>query len=605
MLAPLGHLDDCAGNHYRLQLNAYRYILQKYYDVSVKAMVVVGTHPDNGDEPFIDYVPLLQQETEQMMRYQRDRARETMAMQGEDCLLLDPHGAGGFDDEEGDAFADLSQVLAADGYLEPHVGDRPDTVMAPTDRASASNAGAAASSSGSSVKDHIKADGTCLPAPEEHNAVTPDGVSEASAMEEDGDDDIPSELKRRRLLPGAAETEAEFDSIFDLFEEEFSRQAATATPTRPSGDMQIMQMRESLLTRVRDFHQDWDSDMIRLAVCALAIYGLRLVDMWHREHALLLWVIEGQVFLRSHNRTVYVYTNEGAFQPLKETPPEHLFGRVKASLLQLEGAFRLMPGGVRRDDISVLQALKDLRSKHDTTEKFLHACKDAAIFCMGNAPARLRRRSSMPAEVDEAAGEDSMPPPGLGDRTSDQVPNQWPVYTAQALSKVGASMQRELLDDKLFTYISRWCNSPNPARPGCAYTDVSVLYDVDGEWPVVHVPRSPDNNIYIRIPHPLMDPVLAHVKTQLRQFYKRTFWCNNYVFLCCQAAQALAKRGQNIDRLFIGISPGGVGQSLYSGHLHAIFEDNSAFFDPNVWYHDDELRKQAWHGNGKLRQPLV
>ena len=71
MLAPLSHLDDCAGNHYRLQLNAYRYILQKYYDVSVKAMLVVGTHPDNGDEPFIDYVPILQEETEQFMQYQR------------------------------------------------------------------------------------------------------------------------------------------------------------------------------------------------------------------------------------------------------------------------------------------------------------------------------------------------------------------------------------------------------------------------------------------------------------------------------------------------------------------------------------------------------
>ena len=418
-----------------------------------------------------------------------------------------------------------------------------------------------------------------------------DGLLEADAMDEDGEDDIPSQLRRRRLLPGAAETEAKFDSIFDLFEGEFTRQMAPVIPTRPAGDMQIMQMREALMAKARTFEPAWDSEMARLAVCALAIYGLRLVDMWHREHALLLWVIEGQMFLRSHNKTVYVYTNEGAFQPLKETPPEHLFGRVKASLLQLEGAFRLMPGGVRRDDKSVLQALKDLRSNHDTTEQFLRACKDAAIFCMGNT---VGRRRSAPAAADGPAGEDSLLPPGPGDRMPDQAPNQWPVYTAQALSKVGASMQRELLDDKLFTYISRWCNSPNPAQAGCAYTDVSVLYDTADGRPVVHVPRSPDNNIYIRIPHPLMDPVLAEAKTQLRQFYKRTFWCNNYVFQCCQAAQALAKRGQNIDRLFIGISPGGVGQSLYSGHLHAIFEDNSAFFDPNVWYHDDELRKQAW-----------
>ena len=59
------------------------------------------------------------------------------------------------------------------------------------------------------------------------------------------------------------------------------------------------------------------------------------------------------------------------------------------------------------------------------------------------------------------------------------------------------------------------------------------------------------------------------------------------------AALALAKRGLNIDKLFIGVSPGGVGQSLYSSLLHAMHEGSAAYFDPNVWYHDDELRKQV------------
>ena len=54
----------------------------------------------------------------------------------------------------------------------------------------------------------------------------------------------------------------------------------------------------------------------------------------------------------------------------------------------------------------------------------------------------------------------------------------------------------------------------------------------------------------------------------------------------------------NIDRLFIGISPGGVGQSLYNSHLHAMYGESSAFVDPNVWFNDDELRKQIeqWAG---------
>ena len=58
-------------------------------------------------------------------------------------------------------------------------------------------------------------------------------------------------------------------------------------------------------------------------------------------------------------------------------------------------------------------------------------------------------------------------------------------------------------------------------------------------------------------------------------------------------AQALAKRGLNIDRCFIGISPGGVGQSLYSMLLAQVYKSSHAYFDPNMWYLDEELRKQV------------
>ena len=33
MKSPLSHLDDCAGNHYSLQLNVYKYLLEKYCSV--------------------------------------------------------------------------------------------------------------------------------------------------------------------------------------------------------------------------------------------------------------------------------------------------------------------------------------------------------------------------------------------------------------------------------------------------------------------------------------------------------------------------------------------------------------------------------------------
>eukprot|EP00439_Symbiodinium_sp_Y106_P054994 s2505_g7.t1 len=76
-------------------------------------------------------------------------------------------------------------------------------------------------------------------------------------------------------------------------------------------------------------------------------------------------------------------------------------------------------------------------------------------------------------------------------------------------------------------------------------------------------------------------------------FYERAFWCNLHVFRCFQAATAIAKRGYNVDRCFIGISPGGVGQSLYSLHLDDMYKHNHAFFDPHIWHLDEELRKQV------------
>lgn len=42
----MSHLPDCAGSKYSLQLNMYRYILKKYYDVHVSEMVLAAFHPD-------------------------------------------------------------------------------------------------------------------------------------------------------------------------------------------------------------------------------------------------------------------------------------------------------------------------------------------------------------------------------------------------------------------------------------------------------------------------------------------------------------------------------------------------------------------------------
>ena len=108
----------------------------------------------------------------------------------------------------------------------------------------------------------------------------------------------------------------------------------------------------------------------------------------------------------------------------------------------------------------------------------------------------------------------------------------------------------------------------------------------------VCAPTPREHYFCLYIPHKLLDPVLDTAKRGLERFLQTTFWENLPVLMCCQAAQALAKRGESIDRYFIGIGPGGVGQSLYSTLLAAMYCHNHAFIDPNLWFQEDELRKQ-------------
>ena len=153
-----------------------------------------------------------------------------------------------------------------------------------------------------------------------------------------------------------------------------------------------------------------------------------------------------------------------------------------------------------------------------------------------------------------------------------------------------------LQQGRLLQYVAAWCDSPSERQPGCAYQDYTVLYDVSREEHVKLVPPSPLNNVYVRIAFPLKssfsDPVLSDARTRTQKFIKETFWCNQEYYKCTLAGIALAKRGENVDRCFIGESPGGTGQSLFSAHLAAVYSHNHAYIDPNLFHNEDELRKQ-------------
>ena len=75
MRPPLQHLPDAAGIKYRLQLNIYKWILEKYYGVVVVDMFVVCLHPEHAGHPWIDHVPHMTAEAEAIMAWQQSKVQ--------------------------------------------------------------------------------------------------------------------------------------------------------------------------------------------------------------------------------------------------------------------------------------------------------------------------------------------------------------------------------------------------------------------------------------------------------------------------------------------------------------------------------------------------
>ena len=72
---PLEHLPDAQGVKYHLQLNIYRFIIEKYYGYVVSSMFVVCLHPELQDGPWVNEVPAMPAEISAIMQLRRDHIR--------------------------------------------------------------------------------------------------------------------------------------------------------------------------------------------------------------------------------------------------------------------------------------------------------------------------------------------------------------------------------------------------------------------------------------------------------------------------------------------------------------------------------------------------
>ena len=340
---------------------------------------------------------------------------------------------------------------------------------------------------------------------------------------------------------GAATSHDDFSRLFDEWDgatvagvQQYSRDHQGGAADA-SSDTSIVATVQRLLQAAVDRQADWEQvaprwrdKTNRLFAAALILYRARLVDLYIREQVLILWLIDGVVRLRVHAGICYTYNESGSFDAYKGLPTEHIFFRIKEFLLILEGMFRLMPSDLHWTDGDIWNTMLDQVVAADSESAWYKKCTDAAIFSTGSRRGR-------------AAG-------GKGDILEDatlMVP--WNIFTAESISVIALKMQTALLDGKLITYLIEWCETESTRQPGVAYTGMSVIYD-EGEQNVTAVPPSANNNIYLRIQHSLKDPVADDAKATLRTFLKQTFWCNRTAYHCMNAAQALAKRGLNIDR---------------------------------------------------------
>jgi len=64
---PIDHLDDCEATKYFLQLNLYRYIIQKRYGLTISSMILTSFHPQASSGYFMTETPIWEEEVEKVL----------------------------------------------------------------------------------------------------------------------------------------------------------------------------------------------------------------------------------------------------------------------------------------------------------------------------------------------------------------------------------------------------------------------------------------------------------------------------------------------------------------------------------------------------------
>ena len=214
--------------------------------------------------------------------------------------------------------------------------------------------------------------------------------SPASSGQEASGSEVPDVLRLRHTMSGASSSIREFE---DLFKQCIAGGTALANwDTKTDSDgYSVLAVSDSINKKVKDKFPDASQYLRRLVAVAVQATHLRFQDYSLREHVLMLWLVEGEQWIRSHGGSVYIYHDEGAFQEYRHAvTPESALGRLKDALLTVEGLFRLIPSDTTRDTVAVMNAIlkctRDDRFKEES--ELFQCCIQLAVSASPTAPTR-------------------------------------------------------------------------------------------------------------------------------------------------------------------------------------------------------------------------
>lgn len=303
---------------------------------------------------------------------------------------------------------------------------------------------------------------------EDEPIVEPPATKEEQADDEVADDgeqifgdELPEStwkaLKKRRLFPGALTSNEDFASHFQNLTDVnavFQARPGEAI-VNPDTILHVVQQRQQ---GIKALYPRFSKHMVRLCTAAVSIFCMRISDMSIREHALMLWIVEGGDFLRFHEGDCYMLHPSGAFQRYKGVPADS--SRLCHFFLELEGVFRRLPQDTLREEQSLLQAIsQQWQAAGEDDLRFGERCVRAAVSNVGEPLLKQR------------GGED-----GLGVEADVQ---NWRFHVARVVLQLKVRLARELTEEKLLHYMVEWCETPKKAARACCFDDCCMEYSDD------------------------------------------------------------------------------------------------------------------------------